>query len=128
MRVDGVLLFCTVWEFEPSAMMANRPIAIAVVTLVLMTGLAAVGAAQPPAVANATADNATDGGPGVDVPENASQNASETADAGGPSEAMPDHAHDRVHAIHERVDGFLDGSIDHLGNALAELLGNADDD
>jgi hypothetical protein len=123
-------------------MRAKQLITVAVATMLLIGGAAALGAASPNAAAN---DNATDA-----YDENASEdadaaeadaedadaaNASEArdgnADGVGPSDGLPEQVPDHVSQIHETIESFLSGEVDNLGESLSDLLSNeesADDE
>lgn len=126
-------------------MNATRLIAIAIVGVLLVGGAAAVGAAVPTDAPNpdgeVDAANVSDGTPadgshsdGAPADENASdragadENASDRAgdehrDSAGPVGGLPEAVPDHVSEIHETIGSFLDGSIDHLGEALSGSLG-----
>lgn len=107
-------------------MNAKRLVTIAVATLVLLTAGVAAGAASP-------VDQASDNPPdAVDTDEetNGSVDDADRADGDrsvGPSDGLPEQAPDHVSGILETVDSFLSGSIDSLGGALGDLLGNESD-
>lgn len=114
-------------------MSATQIIAMTVVALVLIGGAAAIGAGAPPDVANETATNATadvqSEQQDVDRPvANTSELRTNNAESVGPSDGLPHQAADRVSEIHERIDSFLNNSIDDLGHALSQLLSNGDSD
>ena len=105
-------------------MNARRLITIAVVALLVVGGAAALGAASPADqatddaadVADERNDDRTEATPGEDRPENA---------AGvGPSDGLPEQVPDHVSDVHDRIESFLDGSIEGLGDALSGLLGD----
>ena len=123
-------------------MRAKRLLTIAVVSTLLLGGVAALGAANPAEQAN---DNATDAveenAPEDADDENASEDASNerangdtpgdadgpdsagaSGNAGGvgPSGGLPEQVPDHVSEIHDRIDSFLSGSIDDLGGSLGE--------
>ena len=108
-------------------MNAKRLLTIAVVSMLMIGGVAALGAAAP-------ADQASDNAPGADE-EPPVEAGDEDADADGepgaaeersvgPSDGLPAQAPDRVSEIHDRIDSFLPGSIDTLGDSLSDLLGD----
>jgi hypothetical protein len=126
-------------------MIGSKALMMAVAAVVLIGGIAAVGAAAPADQASDNAtdayeenapDNATD-----TVEEDASDNATDASedasddvvhDAGdanaradrvGPSGGLPEQAPDHVSEIHETIQSHLDGSIENLGQALSDLLG-----
>jgi hypothetical protein len=122
-------------------MNARKLLTIAVVSTLLIGGMAALGAASPPAQAN---DNAPDGDEdrpdadaaqngtdaGADRPGNAGAADEAAADGVGPSGGLPEQVPGHVSEIHDRIDSFKNGSIDNLGESLSELLGGdeADDE
>jgi hypothetical protein len=89
-------------------MYAKRLLTMAMAAMVLIGGVAAVGAAAPANAANDEAD-ADDG------------NAEP-----GPDGGLPDVVPDHVSKIHDAIASFIDGGIDHLGSALSDLLGPSD--
>jgi len=94
-------------------MRAKQIVAFTAAALLLMASMAAVGAAAPGDQANSTQTSA-----GAD-------NATEEGDDGesvGPGDGLPEQAADRVDRIHERIESFLNGSIDDLGSSLSDLL------
>ena len=119
-------------------MNAKRLLTVAVVSMLVIGGGATLGAAAP-------ADAANGDGPGDvgnDLPAETGENVSESADEAsgaaeersvGPDDGLPAQAPDHVGEIHDRIDSFLNGSIDDLGDSLGALLGdgsvdeNADD-
>ena len=124
-------------------MRATQFATIAVVTMLLLAGVAALGAAAP---AETTSENATavasnpSGDPGdaaddrgtVSVDEaNASdqrnaganaENASNATVAQGPDTNLPATVPDHVSQIHGTIVQYLDGDIENLGHALGDLL------
>lgn len=115
-------------------MNAKRLLTVAVVSMLMIGGVAALGAAAP-------ADEANDNAPGVgeELPAEAGdEDADANGEAGtsdetpgaaeersvGPSDGLPAQAPDRVGEIHDRIDSFLNGSIDSLGDSLNDLLGD----
>lgn len=113
----------------------KRLLTIAVVSMLLVGGLAALGAAAPADQANDAATDAHDGnapddvGPedrAADGVENADDAGPGNADGVGPSDGLPEQAPDHVSEIHDRIDSFLSGSIDDLGDSLGELLGGGE--
>lgn len=124
-------------------MRTKQLVAVGVATILLIGGAAAVGAAVPDEPKGNTtqalddtpgesAANATNDGPaGEGVPSNASEAdgpanesaaSADTADGIGPSDGLPEQASDGVGDIHDTVESFLGGSIDHLGDSLSVLL------
>ena len=115
-------------------MNAKRLLTIAVVSMLMIGGVAALGAAAP---AEQASDNASSAGD--DLPAEAGDNVSTDADTEseandetpgaasersvGPSDGLPAQAPDHVSEIHDRIDSFLNGSIDTLGDSLGDLLG-----
>jgi hypothetical protein len=135
------------------AMSAQKLLAIAVASLVLLGGAAAVGAASPADQANGNASVAMDetpdeneteeleapdevptdrpeaempaDRPGMNGPGMGADNGngSEAGNSVGPADGLPSQVPDHVSAIHDTIGSFLDGSIDNLGEALSDLLG-----
>lgn len=120
-------------------MNAKRLLTIAVVSMLMIGGVAALGAAAP---ADQASDNAPGAGEGLpaeagDNGPTAVGNESETSDEApgeasersvGPSDGVPAQAPDHVGEIHDRIDSFLNGSIDNLGESLGDLLGDGNAD
>ena len=125
-----------------AAMRATQFATIAVVTMLLLTGVAALGAAAPAEAANenATASANAAGDPGDaaddrghggvdeanvsdqhDAGANA-ENASNAAAAQGPGHDLPATVPDHVSQIHDTIAQYLAGDIENLGHALADLL------
>lgn len=114
-------------------MNATQLITIATAVLLLIGGVAAVGAASPVDQANANVtdaseENATDvnevgdaAGERVDATDERADRAG-TADGVGPSDGLPSQVPDHVSQLHETIESFLNGSIDTLGESLNELL------
>jgi hypothetical protein len=132
-------------------MRTKRLITIAIATMLLIGGAAAVGAASP---AGQAAENATDAyeknSPEGAAPDDGTDetarhheaNESEThnegedhdkrasgaderagnADGVGPSDGLPEQVPDHVSEIHETIESFLTGSTDDLGESLGGLL------
>ncbi|WP_435119538.1 hypothetical protein [Halolamina sp. C58] len=90
-------------------MRVSKIAAVTMATMLLLAGTVAVGAATPAEQANDTAPDAP-------------------ADDGtvGPSDGLPEQAADHVSGIHERIESFLNGSIDDLGGSLSEFLGGGE--
>lgn len=111
-------------------MNARTLLTIAIAAVVLIGGAAAVGAASPADAANETATDANDAldeernstTPGA----NASDLQGNNAESVGPGDGLPSQAADHVSDVHDRINGFLNGSIDHLGESLSDLLSNDD--
>lgn len=108
------------------AMRAKQLITIAVATMLLIGGAAALGAASPGDQAN---DNATDAydenapdDVGADDAADASDDRAGNADGVGPSDGLPEQVPDHVSQIHETIESFLSGEVDNLGDALSEFL------
>jgi len=106
-------------------MNARQLITIAVVALLMIGGVAALGAASPTDQANDNAPDAhhdnesdTDGG-AVDTADD----RAETADGVGPVDGLPAQVPDHVSELHDRIGSFLNGSVDHLGQTVSDLLG-----
>lgn len=91
-------------------MYARKLLTVAVATIVLVGGAAAVGAAVP---ADAAAGDASSGDGSAASP--------------GPDDGLPGQVPDRVSGIHDAISSFLHGGVDNLGSALGNLLGSADD-
>jgi len=135
-------------------MVARKLLVVALAATLLIGGVAATGAAsvQDAQPTNDTQDDRTpgDAGPpddstqyegGGDASEAGNGSAadrgnSSAADRGngsapadgeqGPPTDMPANVPDHVTQIHETINGFLNGEVDDLGNALSELLGGED--
>lgn len=109
-------------------MRAKQLIAITVAAMLLVGAGAALGAASPVDQVTDRSADASD----TDAPDNnggaadASDNQDENADGIGPSDGLPEQVPNHVSEIHERIESFLSGSIDSLGESLSSLLGNAD--
>lgn len=80
---------------------------IVIVAILLLGGTAAIGTPSP-----------------ADEGAGASDASDESADGVGPSDGLPDPVPDFVSSIHDAIDSFLHGTIDHLGEALSDLLGD----
>ena len=86
------------------------------------------------AAVNQSSVNATDVNQSVagnvsevrDKAANASNAAVGAVDGVGPADGLPVQVPDHVHEIHDTVESFLNESIDRLGSALGDLLGNGD--
>jgi hypothetical protein len=109
-------------------MRAKQLLTIAIASTLLFGGVAALGAASP---ADRAPDTATDAagenapaGPDDAAPANGE--TPDNADGVGPSDGLPEQVPDHVSEIHDRIDSFLNGSIEDLGGSLGELLGNAE--
>ncbi|WIV67378.1 hypothetical protein [Natrialbaceae archaeon AArc-T1-2] len=109
-------------------MNARQLITIAVVALLMIGGVAALGAASPADQSNDNASDTshenesdTDGGTA-----GAADDRAENADDIGPNDGLPAQVPEHVSDLHDRIGSFLDGSIDHLGQALSDLLGGGD--
>jgi hypothetical protein len=117
-------------------MKAKQLVTVAVATMLLIGGAAALGAASPGAAAN---DNATDahdenvpadaGTDDADDAEdgdaaNASEAREDNAEGVGPSDGLPEQVPDHVSQIHETIESHLNGEVDNLGQALNDLLAN----
>lgn len=136
-----------VTEEGRDAMNARKLLTIAMVAMMLIGGAAAVGAASP---ADAPTDNHGDGADADDSSDRGNGNADNASDRGdvdnasdrgdaanasrGPPSDMPDTAPDHVREIHETINSYLDGDVDHLGSSLSDYLvslmgnGNAADE
>ena len=104
-------------------MKAKRLITIAVVSMLLIGGVAALGAAAPADQANHNATDAEE-----NVPDDAGDAADDRADNAsvGPSDGLPSQVPDHVGEVHDRIESFLSGSVDTLGESLSELLGGGE--
>ncbi|RQG98585.1 hypothetical protein [Natrarchaeobius oligotrophus] len=109
-------------------MNARQLITIAVVALLMIGGVAALGAASPTDQANDNASNThhenesdIDGGTA-----DAAEDRAENADGVGPHDGLPAQVPDHVSELHDRIGSFLDGSVDSLGQTLSDLLGGGD--
>lgn len=120
---------------ERTAMRAKQFVTIAVATMLLIGGAAAVGAASPVDQAD---DNATDADEG-NVPETAEESdrgngnaagapagPADDANSVGPADGLPEQVPDHVSEIHETIESFLNGLTDSLGDSLAELLSDGE--
>jgi len=116
-------------------MNVKRLVAIAVVSTLMVGGVAALGAAAPADQDGDTAadthgehapeDVSVDAGPDdVDAGAADRDDDAGNADGVGPADGLPDQAPDHVSEIHDRIDSFLSGSADNLGESLGELLGD----
>lgn len=124
-------------------MNATKLFTIAVAGVILVGGIAAVGAATPTDTPNANNTHANDTIPehvGDEPTVNETEEHGGHADAPsantasadrpgsvGPSDGLPGQVPEHVHAIHDRIKSFLNSSIEALGASLSELLsdGNA---
>jgi hypothetical protein len=81
-----------------------------------------------------TAANGTDAADEADSEnETDSQNETERGPGNAPEQAgpptdMPDAAPDKVTEIHATINAFLDGEVEHLGDALSDLFAEPDAD
>ncbi|MFW5939320.1 MAG: hypothetical protein ACOCSD_08215 [Halolamina sp.] len=89
----------------------TKIVAFGMATMLLLGGAAAVGAATPADQATGSAASADRAGDGI-----------------GPSGGLPDQVPDHVRQIHETIESFLSGSVDHLGGELSELLSGGEAD
>lgn len=111
---------------RPNAMNVRQSITIAVVALFMIGGMAAIGAASPAGQASDNASDAhhenasTDGG-ATDAADRAG-----SPDNVGPADGLPAQVPDHVSELHDRIESFLNGSIDHLGQTLSDLLDDTD--
>ena len=120
-------------------MNANSALTVVLAVTVLVGGVAAAGAATPGGQAADTPDeannssaadrgNAANGPPASDVraagngSEAGNASAVEPAGDAGPPNEMPTPVPDRVGAVHQKIDAFLDGDLDDLGAELSGLL------
>lgn len=102
-------------------MNARQLFTIAIAALLMVGGVAALGAASPPDHAS----NADD----ADEPVEAGEERADESDGVGPADGLSEQVPDHVTEIHDRISSFLDGALDSLGEALSDLLGSqsADD-
>jgi len=117
-------------------MNAKRLLTIAVVSMLLVGGVAALGAATPADEANDSASGAGEDLPAQAEDAGADDDAEDGPEANGegpgaaekrgvgPSDGLPEQVPDHVRGIHDRIDSFLGGSIDDLGGSLSDLLGD----
>jgi len=133
-------------------MNARTLLAVAVAASVLLAGMAAAGAATPAEPANDNAPDEADRGgdastaddadsDAADADENATERDETAAHAGPPSDVpaadgnateatqgppseLPGQVPDHVTEIHDTVSSFLNGDVDHLGDALGGVLGD----
>lgn len=110
------------------AMKATPIVTMAVVALLLIGGIAAIGAASPADQAHDNATDAYDDNASVagESPSNANEERAGNADSVGPADGLPAAVPDHVSEIHATIDGFLNESIDNLGSALSDLLSGND--
>jgi hypothetical protein len=126
-------------------MRAKQLVTIAVVSTLLLGGVAALGAASPADQANENApDAAGTDAPGEDADDEDEDDGEDdrrvngtdrgngdapgNADGVGPDGGLPEQVPDHVSEIHDRIDSYLNGSIDDLGGSLSELLGAGESD
>lgn len=110
-------------------MRAKQLITIAVVSMLLIGGVAAIGAASPADQANenaqdAHAENVSDENAAADGEDSGS--AASAENDRGPKGDLPEQAPDHVSQIHETINRYLSGEVDNLGHALSDLLGGED--
>ena len=127
-------------------MNASKLLTVAVVALVLIGGVATVGAAAQADVADDSTENAADNSTDENEADNSadasdertdppgeanqSENASvadERPGAVGPSDGLPEVVPDHVGEIHDTIESFLGGSLENLGTALSDLLSGTGD-
>lgn len=89
--------------------------------VVLIGGLAAVGAAMPADASSA--DETPDA-----MNETGNDAADERPGAVGPDDGLPEQVPDHVSAIHDTIESFLDGTVENLGEAISELTPGDEDD
>lgn len=111
------------------AMKITKALTIALAVVVLIGGMAAVGAASPADEADENARDAYgENAPGdVGDGDSVNEQLNESADSVGPADGLPSQVPDHVSQIHETIESYLDGSIDNLGDALSSLVGGNDD-
>jgi hypothetical protein len=107
-------------------MNGRQLITIAVVSTLLIGGGAALGAASPAEQASDTAPDADEHETAPDDGGDAADDRAGNADGVGPSDGLPEQVPGHVSEIHDRIDSFLGGSIDNLGESLGG--GGAADD
>jgi hypothetical protein len=112
-------------------MRAKQLITVAVATMLLIGGAAALGAASPGAAANDNAtdapdDNMSDAAEDADDDATVSEERKGNADGVGPSDGLPEQVPDHVSEIHETIDSFLSGEVDNLGQSLNDLLSDGE--
>jgi hypothetical protein len=95
-------------------MRANKIVAFTTAAMLLLGGVAAVGAATPADQATGTATDASADAAGAND------------DGVGPSDGLPDQVPEHVSGIHDRIGSFLNGSTDDLGESLREFLGGGE--
>lgn len=95
-------------------MNASKPVAFTMAAMLLLAGVAGVGAAAPAGQASGTAADASADTTGADD------------SSVGPSGGLPEQVPDHVSGIHDRIESFLSGSIDNLGASLSEFLGGGE--
>lgn len=129
-------------ERDGDAMISKTLATIAVAMLVLVSGVAAAGAAAPTdAYANENPDNPagpdeTPDGP-ADTPDNESDERvpdvaaldNESSERGnadnvsvGPPGGLPDQVPDHVSQIHDAIESFLAGDIGNLGETIQSIV------
>lgn len=109
-------------------MRASQLITIAVAAMLLVGGVAALGAASATDRATNDSTDADEHAPDDAGAVPAASDDRENADGVGPSDGLPAQVPDHVSDVHDRIDAFLDGSIDDLGQSLSDLLGAGGDD
>lgn len=101
-------------------MKATRLVTIAVVSILLLGGAAALGAAVPADQANHNASDAHENTPDDAADDHAND------ERVGPSDGLPAQVPDHVSDLHDRIESFLSGSVDNLGESLRELFAGGD--
>jgi hypothetical protein len=103
----------------------TKALTIALAAVVLIGGMAAVGAASPADEAPENATDAYEENAPADAADgdNMTEDRNDSAESIGPSDGLPSQVPDHVSQIHETIGSYLDGSIDSLGDALSNLLG-----
>lgn len=115
------------------AMNVTKLLTIAVMGSLLVGGVAAVGAATPNADTTQATETTPDAFEDVSATAELSEGDDHTGAAAdrpgsvGPSDGLPGAVPDHVHAIHDRIESFLTGSIESLGASLNDLLSGGDD-
>lgn len=100
-------------------MKVTKIVAFTMAATLLLGGVAAVGAATPADGANGTATDAS--ADASETPDNETE--TDASGSVGPSDGLPTQVPDHVSGIHDRIESFLNGSIDDLGTSLSEFLG-----
>lgn len=125
---------------ESNAMSAQKLLTIAIASMLLIGGLAAVGAAVPADGAGEESNEANtmmaseNASVAEDVPDNTTtvdrpaHDRAGGTESVGPSDGLPEQAPDHVSEIHATIDSYLTDSIANLGESLQSLLGGGQSD